>query len=167
MGDKPPDYPLEQVLGIKKDRVKDAERTVSQKKEALKKEEEKMQKVKLARDQVKQHYMDKITQLRHALDEGTTTDKIMQMKVYLKIVVEDLKKEEKKVQEQQKHVDAAKKQVEEAKAHLKEKQKEVDKLDMHKKDWSQDVKKELEKKVASEQDELGSLMYLAQRKKRS
>ena len=74
-----------------------------------------------------EHKIAKLEQLRKELDEGTTTDKIQQSKVYLKVVDEKLLGKEKKVVEQQKQVDVAQKQVDLATDDLFKKKKDLDK----------------------------------------
>lgn len=79
------------------------------KKALLEKAYEKLYDATQARDQVLQHKIAKLEQLRNELDAGTSTDKIQQGKIYLKIVDEKLVAKEKIVIEQQKMVDAAQK----------------------------------------------------------
>src|SRR5690242_8861165 len=110
----PLNYPLEQLMSIKKNRFDQAVKVLEEKKGLLAKAEAKLRELSLDRDQVLEHKKDKLQQLREALDEGTTTDKIQQMKSYLKTVEEKLAEKQKKVNEQQKQVDLAKKQVDAA-----------------------------------------------------
>jgi flagellar export protein FliJ len=159
------EYPLEQILDIKKKRVEEAERELEKRKNELEKEEDKLKKAEEARDKVKKHKTDKMHQIRQALDEGTTSDEVIGMKNYLKVVEEKLEGENKKVEAQKKVVEEKEKVVEEAKVFLKEKEREVDKIKMHREHWSTERKKEIERKEAAEQDELGSMMYLANKKK--
>ena len=156
-----PPYPLEQVLDIKKRRVEDAEKTLKEKIKAKEIEEEKLKKREEERDKVKQHYQDKLFQLRHEFEVETTSTKIDQIKVYIKVVQEKLKIEEKKVVEQKQQVDAAEKNVEIAKAYLKTKQKEQDKIETHKKEWTKETKLELTLLQTREEDEIGSTMFLS------
>ena len=107
----PLNYPLQQLMEIKKNRFDQAVKTLEEKKAILEKAYEKLYDLTQERDKVAQHRMAKLTQLRGALDEGTTTDKIQQMKTYLKIVEEKLAEKTKKVVDQQKQVDLAQKQV--------------------------------------------------------
>lgn len=100
-------YPLKQLLEVKKKRVETAEKIVLEKKEIVEQEEKKLKELELARDEILRHYQDKLTQLREILDEGTTSTVIKQMKDYLKVVKDKLVKEEAKVKEQQRKVDAA------------------------------------------------------------
>lgn len=157
-------YPLAQVLEVKQRRVEDAEKVVKEKQLLLEKEEEKLKQRQAERDKVKQHKLDKLQQLRDAMDHETTSPKIQQIKVYLKVVDEKLKVEEKKVKDQQEQVNIATKNLEQAKEDLRRKRQEVDKLMMHKKDWEREARKEQEIIDGREQDELGSIIYMSQKK---
>lgn len=156
---KKPIYPLAEVLQVKRKRVEVAEKILQEKQELLAKEEKILQERKAARDKVKQHQNDKLQQLRNELDHESHTDKIQQMKAYLKIVKEKLEQEEKKVAEQQKQVDIAQKNVDAARLELQKKRLEVDKLETHQKDWLKEWQKEEEILLGREQDELGSVIY--------
>lgn len=159
-------YPLEQVLAVKRDRVEKAERVVEQKKTALKVEEEKLKKVEKERDQVLNHHNDKLAQIRKALDEGTTSDEILQMKAYLKVVKEKLLKEEEKVKTQKEQVRIAEKNLEIAQEDLKSKRKEEEKIGLHKEQWIKEMKIEIGKEEAKVQDEIGQVLYEGKRKKK-
>jgi flagellar biosynthesis chaperone FliJ len=158
------EYPLEQLVIIKQKKLEEAERNLQEKKRLLAEAEEKLRKVEAERDKVKTHKDDKLAQLRQTLDEGSTSDKIQQMKQYLKVVDEELKQKETKVKEQKKLVDAAEKNVETARQELFEKQKDVEKLSLHKKEWEKEMRAWAEQEAAIETDELGSGMHT--RKKR-
>jgi flagellar biosynthesis chaperone FliJ len=153
-------YPLEEVLQIKRRRVEEAEKMLAQKLEALDVEKKKLLACEEARDKVKNHLSDKMRQLRTILDEGTTSPKIEEMRVYIKVVQERLAGEEKKVVEQQKQVEIAEKNVEEARILLKKRRQEVDKLVIHRQDWWKEMNKELEIAEGREQDEMGSVSYM-------
>ena len=159
-------YPLEQLAIIKQKKLEEAEKVLREKKNALLKEQEKLAKVEEERNKVKEHKMAKLTQLREKLDAGTATDKILQMRQYLKIVDEQLKQKEHKVKEQQKHVEAAEKQVEAARQDFVKKQNDVEKLSIHRKQWEKEMHYALEQKEATESDEMGSAMHARRKKKR-
>ncbi len=152
-------YPLEQVIWVKENRVKEQEKVVAEKRQALEKEEEKLEQVKKERDKVKQHQADKLAQLRQKLDTGTTSPEVLQMKAYLKVVQEKLVQEEKKVKDQQAQVEQAKKNLEVAIEQLRLRRLEVDKLATHKKDWLKQAYFELQRAEAVEQDEMGSIIF--------
>ncbi|MBA3957800.1 MAG: type III secretion T3S chaperone [Parachlamydiaceae bacterium] len=159
------EYPLKQILEIKKKRVEVAEKVVTEKRQALEVEQDKLKKAEEARDKVKQHQMAKLTQLRNELDHGTTSPKVQQMKAYLKVVDEKLKLEEKKVKDQQARVEVAEKDLEEAKQQLFLRRQEVDKVETHQIDWKKERRKEQDILDEREMDELGNLTYGARRKK--
>ncbi|TXI35575.1 MAG: type III secretion T3S chaperone [Nitrosomonas sp.] len=165
MADTKIEYPLASIIDIKKKRVEQAEKNLRQKEEALRKEEDILKEKEAQRDKVKQHAEDKLTQLRQELDKGTSTDKIMQAKVYLKLCQEKVVVEEKKVAEQKEQVELAKKNVEVAKKELEQRRQEVDKLLTHRKDWIKEKMKELEIEETREQDELGSLIFNARKRR--
>lgn len=153
-------YPLKQILEIKKKRVEDAERLLAEKRELLRQEEEKLKEKEKERDKVLNHHNDKLKQMRDEMDSGTTSPKILQMKVYLVVVKDRLKVEEKKVADQKEQVKKAEEAVEDAILHLKLKRQEVDKLLTHKQDWEKEMRKEEELIEGREQDELGSVTYM-------
>ena len=99
------------------------------------------------------------------MDEGAPSDKIQQMRYYLKVVDEKLKSKEQKVKEQQKHVEKAKEQVEIARTDLLKKQQDVEKMHTHRKEWEKEMKAIAEHKEGVESDEMGSSMH--QRHKRN
>lgn len=160
------DYPLEQIIKVKQNRVEAQEKVVKSKEEALEKERQKLKEREEDRDKAKQHERDKLTQLRNEMDHGTTSDKIQQMKAYLKVAKEKLEIEEKKVRDQADQVEVAKKALLAAQEELRIKRQEVDKLQIHKKDWLKEMRKELEIIEAREQDELGSTSFLSNKRKR-
>ncbi len=162
---KKPKYPLEQVAEIKQKRLEEAEKIFKQKKEALEKQQQKLAQLEKARDEVKDHKIAKLTQLRATLDEGSTTDKIQQMKQYLKLVDEKLKQEEIKVSEQKKVVQKASEEVEAARQDFLHKQKDVEKLKIHKDIWKKTEFKLMEKEEDAESDEIGNALFVARKKK--
>lgn len=160
-----PIYPLKQVLEVKHKRVDDAEKVVKEKLQLLKKEQEKLELRKAEREKVRQHHSDKLQQMRDEMDHGTTSPKIQQMKVYLKVVQERLKAEDKKVKDQQDQVDIAEKNVELAREDLARKRQEVEKFVTHQKDWEKEMRKEMEIIEGREMDELGNVIFLTNKRK--
>jgi flagellar biosynthesis chaperone FliJ len=160
-------YPLAQVILVKENRVKEQEKVVAEKRRALEKEREKLQEAEQARDKVKQHYNDKLTQMRYKLDTGTNTDEIQQMRVYLKVVQEKLVVEEKKVEEQLKQVQQAEKNLEIALEQLKRRRQEVDKFIEHRKGWLKEAQREQELAEINEQDEMGSIIFVGKNYRRN
>lgn len=162
------EYPLHQVMDVKKRRVEHAEKVVKDKKEALEKEKDKLKEREKERDKAIQHYNDKLNQLRSELDsgEGTTTDKIIRMKNYIKVAMEKVKIEEKKVKDQKDQVEIATKNLQAALNELRLKRQEVDKLETHRKDWIREMRKEEEIIEQREMDEIGSVIFLTNQRKR-
>jgi flagellar biosynthesis chaperone FliJ len=160
----PLSYPLEQLMSIKKNRFDQAVKTLAEKKAVLEKAVAKLEELTKERDKVLQHRMEKLTQLRDKLDAGTTTDKIQQMKYYLKTVEEKLAERQKKVADQKKQVDLAQKQVDLATEEVFQKKKDLEKLEMHKKEWEKEVRYLTEQKSATEHDEQGSATHEARRR---
>lgn len=156
-------YPLEQVIKVKQNRVEEQEKVVRAKEEALEKEKKKLAEREADRDKAKQHENDKLAQLRNELDHGTTSDKVQQMKAYLKVAKEKVQIEEKKVKDQNEQVELANKALKAAQEELRIKRLEVDKLVTHKKDWLKEMRKELEIIEQREQDEIGSTGFLSKR----
>jgi flagellar biosynthesis chaperone FliJ len=157
-------YPLKQVLEVKMRRVEEAEKLVTEKKAALETEKEKLKQREADKEKAVNHHHAKLTQLRQSLDEGTTTDKIMQMKAYLKVAKERVKIEEKKVKDQQDQVDIAQKNLNEAQNNLRLRRQEVDKMETHRKDWLKELKREEEIVEGREQDELGTIIYSSRKR---
>jgi hypothetical protein len=157
----PLDYPLAQVLEIKKRRVDEAEKLVREKRELLKKEQEKLLEAEKQRDEAKDHQQAKLQQLRDYIDtDGMNPDKVLQMKVYLELVKEKLAVEEQKVLKQKENVQTAEKNLEDAIEAKRQRIFEVDKIKMHREEWEKEMRKELELKEAGEMDEIGNIMFL-------
>ncbi len=152
----PPQYPLEQVIIIKKNRFDQAIKTLEAKKEILEKAYEKLFDLTQEFDEVVKHKQAKLDQIRDSLDAGTSSDKIQQMKFYLKTVEEKRIEKKKKMDAQQKVVDAAQTQVDLATDDLFQKKKDLEKLEIHKKEWEKETAYLLERKEESEHDEQGS-----------
>ncbi|ADZ18558.1 MULTISPECIES: hypothetical protein [Chlamydia] len=160
-----PKYPLEPVLAIKRDRVDRAEKVVKEKRRLLEIEQEKLREIEAARDKVKNHYMQKIQQLRELLDEGTTSDAVLQRKAYIKVVAVQLAEEEEKVNKQKENVLAASKELEKAEVNLAKRRKEEEKTRLHKEEWMKEALKEEAREIEKEQDEMGQLLYQLRKKK--
>lgn len=162
-------YPLGQVLEVKQKRVEDAEKVVVEKRLALEKEQKILAEKEAERDKAKKHYEDKLKQMRDEMDnqgDGTTSPKIQQMKAYMKVVKERVTLEEKKVKDQKQQVETAEKNLEAAEAELKLKRQEVDKLLSHRVDWLKEMRKEQEIIEGREQDELGSVIFTTNSRRR-
>jgi flagellar biosynthesis chaperone FliJ len=154
-----PVYPLEQVIAIKKNRFDKAIKTLEEKKAILEAAYEKLYDLTQELNEVETHRKNKLDQMRDALDTGTTSDKVQQMKTYLKIVDEKRKEKQKKVTDQQRQVDLAQAQVDLATDDLFQKKKDLEKLEIHKKEWLKEANYIVERKEEVEHDEQGSTGY--------
>lgn len=159
-------YPLAQVLQVKERRVEEAEKVVKEKLLALEKEQKILKEKEAVRDKAKDHYNAKLKQMREEMDHGTTSHKIQQMKAYLKIALERINAEEKRVKDQKVQVENAEKNLENARQELRIKRQEVDKFVNHRQDWRKEMLKEQEIIDAREQDELGSIIFSTQQRTR-
>lgn len=159
-------YPLDQLAAIKQRRLEEAEKVLADKKSILAKEEEQLAVVEKERDEVKSHRDDKLQQFRSEMDAGMRTDKMQQMRQYLKLVNEKLKVEETKVLKQQQVVEAAEKAVETARQDLFKKQKDIEKLNIHKDEWKREMRYMEEHRLGNENDEMGSAIHNARKKKK-
>ncbi|MCI0381457.1 MAG: type III secretion T3S chaperone [Chlamydiae bacterium] len=153
-------YPLEQLITIKEKKLEEAEKVLRQKKEILQREREVLVSLEEERDKVKEHKDLKLAQLREMLDTGARTDKIRQMKDYLSVVQEELKKKEIKVKNQLAKVEIAEREVEEARKMLVKKQKEMEKLVQHRKEWTKEMAYEIERKEELVSDEIGTVRHV-------
>ncbi|MBI5272904.1 MAG: type III secretion T3S chaperone [Chlamydiia bacterium] len=157
-------YPLEQMIAIKKNRFDKAVKTLEEKKKILEKAYEKLYDLTQERDQTLQHKKEKLEQLRQELDAGTTSDKVQRSKVYLKVVDEKLAERQKKVTDQKKVVDAAQQQVDQATDDLFQKKKDLEKIEIHKKEWEKEMRYWVEQKETIEHDEQGAATHLSRRR---
>jgi flagellar biosynthesis chaperone FliJ len=155
------EYPLLEVLGIKRKRVDEAFNILQNKRRLLKEEENKLRACEKARDKVLKHRNDKLRQLDEILQDLTTSEEIQRSKVYIEVVNEKLKIEEEKVNKQKEAVQQAEKEVERAEENWREKRKEVEKLETHQEQWTKQMKQELAQAEAKEQEEIGSTMFLS------
>ena len=160
------EYPLEEILSIKRKRVDEALEELKRKELAHQHEKEILAQKEAERDKVLNHRNDKLQQLRDTLDHETRSTKVQQMKAYLKIVKEKLIVEEKKVEDQKEQVEIARTNVEIAKEELRLRRKEVDKLEKHREEWFKKAKKEQAIAEEKEMDEMGSIMFLSQMRQR-
>lgn len=159
-------YPLEQIIKVKEKRVEDQEKVVQEKERLLEKEKQKLLEREADRDKAKDHLAKKLAQIRHEMDQGTTTDKIQQMRAYLNVAKEKLQIEEKKVADQKAQVELAKEALQKEKDLLKIKRQEVDKLKSHKIDWLKAARLEQEVIEGRELDELGSTSFTSNLRKK-
>lgn len=159
-------YPLKEVLLIKNRKLDEAEKVLKEKKLLLAKEEEKLTACQKEFDSAKKIRDAKLQQLRDTLDAGSTTDKIQQMKQYLKIVEEKMMQKEQKLKEQKKQVEIAKNNVEAARLDYLDKQKDVEKIKLHHTEWSKDLEKEELRKEAIVEEEIGTSGFVKKKQKK-
>jgi len=153
-------YPLEQIALIKQKRLEEAEKILKQKKEALEEEERKLVEAKKKLEEVKKHKTEKLNRYMEETDQGTTSDKIAVHERYIKeIVEEELKVERKRVEVQKKAVEKAAQELEIARIDRLKKNQDVEKMRLHKKEWEKEVKVEQERVEGIETDELGSNIH--------
>ena len=159
-------YPLEQIAFIKQKRLEESEKVLKEKKRLLEIEEEKLKKAEEKRDLVKKHRIDKLEKFFSESSMGISSDKILTHQSYIKKVVdEELKVEEKKVQDQIKLVKKAEDEVEKARSDRLKKNQDVEKLKLHKDEWKKESYKEDLKKESMETDEMGSSTYSLKKKR--
>ncbi|RDB31822.1 type III secretion T3S chaperone [Candidatus Similichlamydia laticola] len=156
-------YPLEQVLAVKKRRAEIAEREMHEKQNILLQEREQLLYIKKQRDQVKQHHIDKLNQLRSILDREARTNALQRARNYVDLVAERLRTEEERVQKQQHQVDTAEAAFEMARQVWLQRRKEVEKIEKHRKEWLQIAWKEFRKEEAKYIEEVGTLIYMSVR----
>lgn len=159
------EYPLKQLFLIKKMRLEEAERMLKQAKEQLKKAEAKLERAKKKCQEVVDRKNNKLKSLRDSFKRGTTSDKIEEIEVYIKEVIqEELKVEEENVQKEMQLVKKAEEAVEEARKNHYKKHQALEKIELHKKEWEKETKYEEIIKENIETDELGSIGHYKKRK---
>lgn len=162
----PAEYPLEQLKAVKKKRLENAEKALVEKKAILSQEKQKLLLLQQKRDQVNQHYQEKLAQLRENLDQGAAAYKIQQIKDYLKIVAEELKEEEKKVKVQEKNVEQAEHNVDLALKEFFRCQKDIEKLSLHQEEWKKEIKHIEQNQENIENDEIGNVRHIRKKHKK-
>lgn len=151
-----PRYPLKQLTEIKQKNLETAEINLRDKKRILEQEQTSLTKKEKERDEVKEHRIDKLQQLRDHMDEGAVPHKVEQMKQYLKLVDEKLTVKQQAVVEQKKKVKLSEEEVEKARKELIECQQDVEKMYLHRKEWDREMHLIEEQKEGIEMDEIGS-----------
>jgi len=158
-------YPLEQLLEIKEKRVEDAERILHEKKEALAREEKKLEECIEREKQAKNTYDEQLETFYNDFEGGTQSHKIKQRKEHLKTLLEQVKIEKEKTEKQREVVKEAEVAKDEAKAVLDQRRIDLDKIEEHKKAWVKADLEEKERLHIIEHDELGAMIH-SRRKKR-
>ena len=160
------EYPLEQLAKIKQKRLEEAEKVLKEKKAKLEEEQKTLLDVEKKRDEVKTHRDEKLNQMTAEMNQGTTSDKIESMLLYLQVVEEKLVSREQKVKAQAEKVKQAQTAVEAAKKEVLKKQVDIEKISTHKTEWTKEITKEEERQMNIEGDELGSAMFVRRKPKR-
>lgn len=161
-----PVYPLQQLYEIKLKRLDAARKVLKDKEFALEEEKKKKKKLEDERDEAKQHHVEKLMQIRQALDEGLPSNKIQQMKQYLKIAQEEVVVRQRKVDEQQKKVDQAQVAVDEARKEVRKRETDIEKLDLHKVEWNKEIKVLEEHAETILNDDMGTIIHTSKKRKK-
>lgn len=162
MNDK--NYPLIEVIRIKKRRLDEAERVLRQKKEMLEQEKQKLSLAQKEFDAAKSLFDNYLQKLRDAMDLGEPARKIDQHKLHLKDLKDRFLIAEKKLLIQKKAVEAAEKAVEVARVDYQQKEKELEKLHIHKSEWSEALKLEEKRLEDIKMDEISTSGFARKKK---
>lgn len=162
MNDK--NYPLIEVIRIKKKRLDEAEKALRDKKEILAKEQEKLNSIQKELDQAKNKFDTYLQKLREAMDQGEPSSKIDQHKLHLKDLKELFLSCQKKLDSQKKVVKSAEDAVELARLDYQQKEKELEKLSIHKKEWKQAVTLEEVRQEELKMDEISTSAHARKKK---
>jgi chromosome condensin MukBEF ATPase and DNA-binding subunit MukB len=162
MNDK--NYPLIEVIRIKKRRLDEAEKVLRDKKLILEKELEKLNTLQKQFDEAKKVFDNYLFKLREAMDAGEPSQKIDQHKLHLKELKERYLLAQKNVENQKKVVKTAEEAVEVARADYQLKEKEVEKLHIHKSEWNQAMKLEEQRGEDIKMDDISNATYSRKKK---
>jgi flagellar biosynthesis chaperone FliJ len=162
MNDK--NYPLIEVIRIKKRRLDEAEKVLRDKKLILEKELEKLNTLQKQFDEAKKVFDNYLFKLREAMDAGEPSQKIDQHKLHLKELKERYLLAQKNVEHQKKVVKTAEEAVEVARADYQLKEKEVEKLHIHKSEWNQAMKLEEQRGEDIKMDDISNATYSRKKK---
>lgn len=157
-------YPLVEVIAIKRRRLEEAEKTLRAKKEIQELEKQKLEKLEKELDEAKKTYDTYMAKLRAAMDAGEPSYKIDQHKVHLRDLKDKYFIVQKKVDDQKKVVKKAEEAVEEARKIYMQKEKEVEKLKIHKTEWLKALEKEDLRQEEIKMDEISQSSFLKKSK---
>jgi flagellar export protein FliJ len=157
-------YPLVEVIRIKKRRLDEAEKVLREKKEHLDKEKQKLEQCQKEYDTAKQIFDNYLQKLREAMDQGDPTSKIEQHKIHLKDLKERFLVAQKKLEAQKKAVKLAEEAVEIARADYQLKEKELEKLHIHKSEWLQAMNLEVQRKEDVAMDDISTSSFSRKKK---
>lgn len=162
MNDK--NYPLIEVIRIKKRRLDEAEKALREKKEILAKEQEKLKACQKELDEAKTKFDTYLQKLRDAMDQGEPSSKIDQHKMHLKDLKDHFLICQKKLDNQKKVVKSAEDAVEVARLDYQQKEKELEKLNIHKAEWMQAMKLEEVRQEEIKMDEISTSAHARKKK---
>jgi flagellar biosynthesis chaperone FliJ len=157
-------YPLVEVIAIKRRRLEEAEKNLRDKKAILEQENLKLEKLQKELDEAKKIYDTYMVKLRAAMDEGEPSYKIDQHKIHLRDLKDKYFVIQKKVDDQKKVVKKAEDAVEEARTLYMQKEKEVEKLKLHKTEWLKALEKEEQRQEEIKMDEISQSSFLKKSK---
>lgn len=162
MNDK--NYPLIEVIRIKKRRLDEAERVLREKKLILEKEQEKLETCEKEFQEAKNIFDTYLQKLRDAMDQGEGASKIQQHKLHLKDLKDHYIASEKKLEAQKKVVKSCEAAVEQARLDYMQKEKEVEKLHIHKKEWQEVLSMEEKRAEEIKMDEISTSSFARKKK---
>ena len=157
-------YPLVEVIRIKKRRLDDAEKVLREKKAILERELEKLAQIQKELDSAKEKFDRYLQKLRQAMDEGEPSSKIDQHKLHLKDLKELYLLCQKKLDNQKKVVKSAEDAVDLARQDYQQKEKELEKLNIHKAEWVQALKLEEARQEDIKMDEISTSAHARKKK---
>lgn len=162
MNDK--NYPLIEVIRLKKRRLDEAEKILREKKEILTKEEDKLKIYQKELNEAKIKFDTYLQKLREAMDKGEPSSKIDQHKLHLKDLKDLFLVCQKKVDNQKKVVKSAQEAVETARLEYQMREKELEKLTIHKAEWLQAMKLEQARAEELKMDEISTSAHARKKK---
>jgi len=159
------EYPLEQLIAIKKQRLEKAERNLLEAKQQLEQEElalkRKMQECREAQDV----HDGTVLHFYDVFQQGLSSNEILQHKEKMKNTLEKVREEEENAQKQRTVRDTAQAKRQDCQRVVQRKRVELEKISMHRKEWKREELLEEIRDLASEQDEIGATRhYMRQRK---
>lgn len=162
MNDK--NYPLIEVIRLKKRRLDEAEKILRDKKQILAKEEEKLKVIQKELNEAKTKFDTYLQKLRDAMDQGEPSSKIDHHKLHLKDLKELFLMCQKKLDNQKKVVKSAEEAVETARLDYQLKEKECEKLTIHKTEWLQAMTLEQARADELKMDEMSTSAHARKKK---
>ena len=164
---KKKEYPLKEIIEIKKRRLEEAEKILRQKQDALVEAEKNLTEKKKLLNASEKVKLEMIEKHYKKIENGTTADVMERHNHYIQEVINvKIAEEKKKVEAQKKVVQEAHVALDKARAERLEKHKDLEKIHTHEKEWSKEAKKELEIFEAIVEDEIGTIIHGKQSRKK-